>query len=56
MDFVNIGGCLVGVVMVVCFLLCFIESYLWVYFDIVGIVWKGGVVKGVMGCLVLLFV
>lgn len=53
---VNIGGCLGGVIIVVCFLFKFVKKYNWVYLDIVGIVWKLGVVKGLTGCLVLLLV
>lgn len=53
---VNIGGCFGGVIIVGCFLLCFICKYNWVYLDIVGIVWCFGKVKGVIGCLVVLLV
>lgn len=53
---VNIGGCSGGVIIVGCFLLCFICKYNWVYLDIVGIVWCFGKVKGVIGCLVVLLV
>lgn len=48
----NLGGCLVGLIIVGCFLLCFIKKYNWVYFDIVGMVWCSGKNKGVIGCLV----
>lgn len=55
-DVVNIGGKSVGVIIVGCFLLCFIEGQCWVYLDIVGIVWDEGCKGLVIGCLVLLLV
>lgn len=40
-DMVNIGGCVGGFIIVLLFLKYFVdENILWVYLDIVGLVWK----------------
>lgn len=51
-DVYNIGGCWVGVIIVGCFLLCFVEGQCWVYLDIVGVVSDEGKCGMVIGCLV----
>lgn len=52
----NIGGRFGGAIIVGCFLLRFIRKYNWAYLDIVGIVWRFGKVKGVIGRSVALLV
>lgn len=53
-DMCNSGSNLFGMIIVGCFLLCFVGNMLWVYFDIVGISFQYGMGNLVISRLFLL--